>query len=200
MLNIMRPSLTAMPKQSKIRFEKAKISHKDIIFGWLNEPHVQEFWDNTQAHKDDIANFMQGRVTPSDYSNGEYVYWVGLIDNVHYCLIMTIEEKSGQPRPKIKNDYLSKTGSTYSIDFMIGNKDYFGKGLAAKTLSELLLFLKNHVDSRADTFFIDPDVNNPRAKHVYEKAGFKYIGDFIMEGDGCFSGRKTHFLIKKLIP
>lgn len=113
-------------------------------------------------------------------------------------MIMTIKEKLEQPRPKIKDDHLSKTGSTYSIDFMIGNKDYFGKGLGAKTLSAFLLFFKNEIDSRADRFFIDPDVNNPRAKHVYEKAGFKYIGDFVMEGDGCFAGRKTHFLVRKL--
>lgn len=43
-----------------INFEKASISHIDIIFGWLAEPFVQEFWDNTQAHKDDIANFAEG--------------------------------------------------------------------------------------------------------------------------------------------
>lgn len=37
---------------------------------WLNEPHVQEFWDNTQAHKEDILNFIQGRKTPSQYAEG----------------------------------------------------------------------------------------------------------------------------------
>jgi len=111
---------------------------------------------------------------------------------------MTFEEKQEHSRPKIKNNYLSKTGSTYSIDYMIGNKEYYGKGLGARTLSAFLLFFKNNVDSHADTYFIDPDITNPRAKHVYEKAGFKFIGDFIMEGDGCFAGRETHFLVKKL--
>lgn len=181
-----------------ISFNKATLKHKEIIFSWLNEPHIQEFWDNTQAHKDDIVNFMQGRVTASSYANGEYVYWIGSIDNIPYCMIMTIEEKPEQARPKIKNDHLSKTGSTYSLDFMIGNKNYVGKGLGAKTLTEFLVFFKNSIDPNADTFFIDPDITNPKAKHVYENAGFKFIGDFIMEGDGCFAGQKTYFLVKKI--
>ena len=41
-----------------INFEKANVSHVDIIFGWLSEPFVQEFSDNTQGHKDDILNFV----------------------------------------------------------------------------------------------------------------------------------------------
>jgi len=36
-----------------IHFEKAILSHKDIIFEWLDKPHVREFWDNSQAHRDD---------------------------------------------------------------------------------------------------------------------------------------------------
>lgn len=37
-----------------IHFEKANLSHKETIFNWLKEPHVQEFWDNSQEHKDDF--------------------------------------------------------------------------------------------------------------------------------------------------
>ena len=41
-----------------IHFEKANASHIDTIFGWLAQPPIQEFWDNTQGHKDDILNFI----------------------------------------------------------------------------------------------------------------------------------------------
>jgi|GEM_PF-3716761 len=59
-----------------IRFEKLSLQHIDIIFGWLAEPFVQEFWDNTQAHKDDILNFVNGRKELSNYCDGKYVYWL----------------------------------------------------------------------------------------------------------------------------
>jgi hypothetical protein len=50
-----------------LSFEKISLRHIDIIFNWLAEPFVQEFWDNTQGHKDDILNFVHGRKEPSNY-------------------------------------------------------------------------------------------------------------------------------------
>ena len=183
---------------NKITFQKACLKHKDFIFNWLNEPHVQEFWDNSQAHKDDIRIFLHGRNEPSDYADGRYVYWIGLLDDVPYALLMTIKEYPGEDREKIKNDYISTTGSTYSIEFMIGKTEYFGKGLGARTLEEFTKFFQDQVDVKADTFFIDPDVANPRAKHVYGKAGFVHVGDFVMGGKGVFRGHEMNFLVKKL--
>ena len=37
-----------------------------------------------------------------------------------------------------------------------------GKGLVAPTLKAFVDFYQSNVDEKADTFFIDPDVNNPR--------------------------------------
>lgn len=49
----------------RIRFENLSLQHIDIVFSWLTEPFVQEFWDNTQGHKDDILNFVNGRTEPT---------------------------------------------------------------------------------------------------------------------------------------
>ncbi len=57
-----------------ITFTHASAHHLSLIFDWLKEPHVQEFWDNTQGNKDDIINFIEGRTTPSTYCGGKYVY------------------------------------------------------------------------------------------------------------------------------
>jgi hypothetical protein len=43
-----------------IHFEKVTKVHLSTLFKWLSEPHVIAFWDNTQAHKDDIVNFTEG--------------------------------------------------------------------------------------------------------------------------------------------
>lgn len=180
-----------------IHFEKAEFKHKDILFNWLEEPHVKEFWDNSQGHRDDILNFMGGRKEPSSYCDGLFTYWVGFIDEDPYCLVMTIQEKPEYDIAELKKAHLSKYGRSYGIDFMIGNPQYFGKGLAAKTLKKFLEFIRESVDKRADTFIIDPDVSNPRARHVYENAGFEFIGDFIQDGSGVFAGCESHLLVKK---
>lgn len=185
---------------NKITFEKATIHHRKIIFSWLAESHVQEFWDNIQSHKDDILNFMEGRKSPSSYFNGKYIYWVASCDGEPYAMLMTIQATHKDDIGELKLSHLSKTGHTYGIDYMIGNTKYFGKGYGVRTLTEFVDFLRNSVDKKADTIFIDPAIDNPRAKRVYEKAGFKHIADFVMEGDCSGSGKLHHLLIKKIKP
>lgn len=180
-----------------IHFEKANMNHIDIIFGWLAEPYVQEFWDNTQGHKDDILNFVNGRKEPSHYCGGKYVYWIAICNDHPFAMLMTIRETAADHINDIKLNHLSKTGHTYGIDYMIGDKNYFGKGYGDKTLMKFLDFFRKDFDSKADRFIIDPASDNPRAKHVYMKAGFKHIDDFVMGGDCSGAGKLHHLLIKE---
>jgi predicted acetyltransferase len=61
-------------------------------------------------------------------------------------------------------------------------------------------FFRRDFDVSADTFLIDPACNNPRAKHVYMKAGFEHVCDFLMEGECSGAGQMHHLLIKKFEP
>lgn len=188
----------------KITFEKATHAHQEIIFSWLAQPHVREFWDDTQGHKDDILNFMGGRKEPSNYCDGKYVYWVAFLDDQPYGMLMTIHETHedcglGGYDP-LKNVHLSPTGTTYSLDFMIGCKDFLGQGLGPKTLVSFMDYFRHMVDKKANTFIICPATNNPRARHVYEKAGFTHVADFLLTGNCSGSGKPHHLLIKKFAP
>lgn len=181
---------------SNITFRKAQLPDKDMIFAWLDTPHMQEFWDNSQAHRDDIMNFMQGRKIPSDYFGGLFIYWLGCIDDEPYSLIMTHEENENTDPPEYFKPYLSKAGKTLSLDFGIGNNKYVGKGLAASTLVYFMNFIIKEIDPEVDTFLIDPDLNNPRAIHVYQKAGFEIVAEFTQQG-GYFEGEKGVLMVKK---
>ncbi len=156
-----------------IQFEKVTAEHQKIIFEWLAQPHMQEFWDNSQEHKEDILNFINGR--KQQYFYGTFHYWIGSIDRQPFCFLLTDEILPSQveERPLHKR-YLSHTGKTIAIDFY-----------------------HNQVDPQADTFFIDPDDGNPRAQHVYEKAGFQFVGEFDMQ-EGAFEKQKTHLMILQL--
>lgn len=185
---------------TKLTFEKVTFAYEETIFSWLAEPHVQEFWDNTQGHKDDILNFMSGRKEPSNYCGGKYIYWIALDSGKPYAMLMTIQERVKDGIGELKLSHLSKTGHTYGLEYMIGSTEHIGKGYGAKTLIEFIDFFRNSFDKKADTFLIDPASDNPRAKRVYEKAGFKYIADFVMDGDCSGSGKLHHLLIKKFSP
>jgi RimJ/RimL family protein N-acetyltransferase len=180
-----------------IRFEKASFDHKDLIFKWLDEPHMQEFWDNSPEHRDDIENFMGGRVKPSAYFGGIFDYWVGFMDDEAYSLIMTHEGNEGTDPPEYFRPYLSNPGEVCSLDFGIGNVNYFGKGLAAPTLIAFMDYFAERIEPRTKKFLIDPDMNNPRAIHVYQKAGFKIVSEFTREG-GYFDQGKGVLMLKEV--
>lgn len=181
-----------------MEFEKAAHKHWEAVSNWLNEPHIQEFWDTSIEHKQDILIFMHGRKELSPYWNGMFDYWIGSINSEPYCLLMTSVILSSQTDlPEIWRTYLSKTGKTFSIDFMIGNPKFLGKGLGGQTLEKFTQFIKNR-DPKVDTFFIDPAASNPRAKNVYEKGGFMEVAQFFRDCNG--EKDVKHFLmIKRLI-
>jgi len=61
----------------------------NTVLSWLDEPHMQEFWDNSDAHRADIQNFVNGRKMPAKYFNGVFSYWIGFIDESAFCFILT---------------------------------------------------------------------------------------------------------------
>lgn len=182
--------------KNKIHFKKASLDHQAIIFSWLDEPHMKEFWDNSEAHRDDILNYIHGR--KQHYFYGTTEYWIGYIEDQPFSFILSDQIlPSEKELNTLHRKYLSIEGHTIGIDFGIGNTAFLGKGLAAPTLQAFIEFYKAEIDSKADTFFIDPDENNPKAFRVYEKAGFKKVGHYIMKG-GAFEGQKANLMVKKI--
>jgi RimJ/RimL family protein N-acetyltransferase len=182
-----------------LTFTKASLNHREAVLQWLDEPHIKEFWDNSPQHRKDILIFMNGRKELSPYWNGIFDYWIGLVDKEPYCLLMTSTIFSHQSDvPEVWKTHLSKTGKTFSIDFMIGNTKYLGKGLGGPTLESFTSFIHETIDRSVDTFFIDPADTNPRAKHVYEKGGFKVVATFYR--DWQEEKNVMHYLMVKQMP
>lgn len=176
--------------KENISFKKASSAYKSEIFSWLEKPHVKEFWDNSPEHKQDILIFMNGRQEQSPYFGGIFDYWVGLIGDKPFCLIMASQILPTSELPSIWKEYISKTGKTFSIDFMIGNEKYLGKGLGAPTLKAFMNYFQKDIEPETDVFMIDPAAHNLKAIHVYERAGFKKVVEFIRN-------KINHFLMIK---
>jgi RimJ/RimL family protein N-acetyltransferase len=58
-------------------------------------------------------------------------------------------------------------------------------------------YFAKQIEPRTKRFLIDPDINNPRAIHVYQKAGFKIVSEFTMEG-GYFDQSRGVMMVKEL--
>lgn len=128
---------------NKVNFKPASKEHENIIFQWLEEPHMKEFWDNTQEHKDDILNFIHGR--KQTYFCGTTKYWIGYYENQPFSFILSDEILPTENLNELHRQFLSKLGHTIALDFGIGNTSFLGKGLASPTLQAFTEFYKYEI-------------------------------------------------------
>lgn len=174
-------------------FRAADLGDEAMIFEWLAEPHMQLFWDTSNEHKEDILNFIHGK--KQSYFEGTAKYFVGFLDDAPFAFIVADAMTIGEPDSPLPREVFSKDGPTVAIDFAIGDSAYLGKGLASDTLEAFLSYYQHHVDRKASIFFIDPDELHTKARHVYEKAGFKIIGNYSPKR-GAFVGCVNVAMIK----
>ena len=59
--------------------------------------------------------------------------------------------------------------------FLAFGINYLGKGIAVQMIQEFLISQFSNVKR----VLIDPEATNKRAIHVYQKVGFKIIGEFV---------------------
>ena len=86
-------------------------------------------------------------------------YWIGYEQEIPFAFLITspFDEE------------------TITLDLFICDLNYLGKGLAVPMIKEFLL----QEFPKVKRVLIDPEKTNQRAIHVYQKVGFKVIGEFI---------------------
>lgn len=172
---------------SAIAFHRARPADGDTLLAWLKEPHVREFWDLSDAGRANMMNYLDGTKDVFDY-------WVGELDGTPFCQVMTTDAWDGEPRHL--TPFIAPHGETWTVDFMIGDPARVGRRLAALALTAFADFAKS-VEPRLASLLIDPMAINTRAIHVYEKAGFRKVAEFVPP-HGPFAG-ENHFLMSLAI-
>lgn len=167
-----------------ISFHLATLKDRSMIKEWWTKPHVMEFWDNSPEMWQNVENYFLGKKEIFDY-------WIGFYDQEPFALLMTSELEKNLPADDPYAKWVEPEGLTITIDFMIGNENYMGKKLSYITLNKFAYFMK---EKGARAVIIDPAATNPRAVHVYQKAGFDIVDTFD-RNKGYFSGIK-HYLMK----
>ena len=169
----------------KISFVKLNMKYYDVLKKWWHSDRVKQFWDNSKEMEEDVDNYVtKGQKT-------YYDYYIGLYEDVPFALVMTSEQTKDDYYEYYK-DYLSKTGKTYAIDFMIGNDDFVGRHISSLTLKT---FIEEYSDEEADRFIIDPEFDNEIAFRCYKGAGFVDVDEYVVK-DGYFKGKKLHLMIR----
>lgn len=140
-------------KCSSFHFKLAKSSQRALLHQWFEQKHIKEWMHGVglQNTLNGLEKFFQGK--------SDTTYWIGYDKNIPFAFLITSLER---------NDAIT-------LDLFICDLNYLGKGIAVPMIRE---FLIKHF-SNMKKVLIDPEAANERAIHVYQKVGFKIIGEFI---------------------
>lgn len=158
-----------------------------LIKSWWTKPHVMEFWDNSPEMWQNVENYFQG-------SKDLFDYWLGYLNGTPFALIMASEIDKNIPTTDLYYPHLDPKGLTMSLDFMIGEEAYLGKGFAPLTLKAFAQFL---YEQGVTNLLIDPEIKNHRAVNAYQKAGFEIITTFTRK-KSYFTGMEHYMMQLKL--
>lgn len=150
----------------RFRFKPVDIAHRALVHHWLTLPYVTEWFygQGLQNTFDHLDAFLKGATNVK--------YWLAFDNDCPFAFLIT--SSVNKPEDEL-SQWCSSEGETITLDMLIGDTHYLGKGLAPVLIREFLASQFSHVTD----VLIDPEATNARAIHVYQKAGFKILGEFI---------------------
>lgn len=171
------------PSIDRVSFKHPTKDHFEMIYNWFKKPHVSEFFDDPETGRSipDLQNYLTGK----DFF---WTPWLAYYDDKPFAYMMTARVRKNETG--IWSKWREKKGRTYSLDMLIGEEDFLGKGMSH-------LLIKKFIAEKFKTaaaFLIDPELRNLHAIHVYEKAGFVIVDEFKGE-HGQFAGI-PHIMMK----
>ena len=132
----------------------------------------------------DVCEYYEGRTKPYNYAmvlekfeeraKGIDPVEVGIIEHKGIAIGFLQFYTSEQDEYHLCDDIeMCKYSLTYSMDIVIGDKNYWNKGLGTQAMLLLTDYL--FTEKNADILYIAPQTWNTRAVRTYEKAGFKQV-------------------------
>jgi streptomycin 6-kinase len=152
-------------------------SQRALIHGWLAQDYIRQ-WIHGQGLQNTLnglEKFLEHQARSEGLGRQSRIthHWIGYDGDKPFVYLLTTNVID--PIADEYAKYRESNKPAITLDIFIGDKDYVGKGLATAIIMEFLLSQFPDVGE----IFIDPEKSNTRAVHVYQKAGFRIIGEFI---------------------
>jgi RimJ/RimL family protein N-acetyltransferase len=151
-------------------FNPANETDRALIHAWVQQPHIQEWMHGVGLKNtlEGLEKFLKGDVHAQ--------HWIAYDKQRPFGYLLTSEVMKTSPDedPEIVK-WCQKEGTAITLDLFICDTAYLGKGFAVPMIHEFLMSCFPHVSE----VFIDPEIANARAVHVYQKAGFQILDTFI---------------------
>lgn len=141
-------------------FKPVTKMQQQLIHEWIAQKHINEW-----LHSDGLKNTIEDLEQFVDGGNPWAIHWMAYSNDIPFAYLMTSELEPTAEQP----------ASAITLDLFICRLDYIGKGFSVPMIHEFLISNFAHIDK----VLIDPEMSNSRAVHVYKKAGFNIVGEFI---------------------
>jgi len=158
-----------MTHKHRFDFKPVKEVQRTLVHHWLVLPHIKEW-----IHGIGLQNTFNGLEAFFKGSTAVQ-YWIAYDQTIPFGFLITSEIRKDDADDHDLAHWCQEEGTAITLDLFICDLNYLGKGLSVPMIHEFLLSQFPH----ATEVFIDPEATNTRAVHVYQKAGFKTIGEFI---------------------
>jgi len=154
-----------MPTEADaIRFEPVAPSHYPMLHGWLDQPHVREWWGDP----DEELGLIRTIVEDDDGTEGFIV--VVRDEPVGYVQSWRPSHFEGTHWQEEGPWLADVPKDNYGVDIFIGPEDRIERGMGPRIIRA---FARKLFERGAPRLIIDPDADNKRAIRAYEKAGFR---------------------------
>ena len=149
-----------MRDKSRFYFKPVNKNQQQLIYEWIAQDHIHE-WLHGEGLKntiEDLGHFINKGLSWA-------THWVAYDNMIPFAYLITSEVPRSAEHAR----------NAITLDLFICSLDYMGKGLSVPMIHGFLI----NQFPLIDEVHIDPETRNTRAVHVYKKAGFKIIGEFI---------------------
>lgn len=165
------------PSSHRFLFKPVVESQQMLIHEWLQQDYIQEWIHGVglQSTLSGLAQFIPhyAKTQKIDRTSDLTQHWIGYNDNKPFVYLLTSNVLKNESSAYAK--HRETDGLAITLDIFICDHQYLGKGLATQIIKEFLL---SHFSDISEVF-IDPEQENKRAVHVYQKVGFQIVGDFV---------------------
>ena len=142
-----------LPKtEFRFDFEPVEKPQRILIHRWVAQDYIRR-WLHGVGLRNALENLEHSFKDPSIHR-----HWIAYDEGKPFAYLIS---------DLVKNEV--------ALDLFICEPSHLGKGLSVQLIHEFLL----SQFSDAKTALIEPEKSNVRAIHVYQKAGFKIIEEFI---------------------
>jgi aminoglycoside 6'-N-acetyltransferase-1b len=151
-----------------MQFEFKPLTEPDLplLFGWLNQPHIAEWWNGPIALTE-VRNKYLPRLNSTSSVRPYIVHLNGIPVGFVQSYVVMAQQASGWWLDE-------RDPGAVGIDQFLGDAEKLGKSLGTEMVRQFVEFLFQ--DPAVTKIQTDPAPTNLRAIRCYEKAGFRKVG------------------------